>query len=237
MDGMTAFEAIGRRTIGWNINTFYAQMYEKQHVRIKLNPSKSILQPSDYVATTALEFDHSSQRYFIIGTSRGHLALYDACNNDTTTTKTTTKIHPLYTWKCQNTIRPSSSKKRAHLGTCSTVAWYPYDTGLFISGGVDGTIVAWDTETGKRVLTFDLEFPITTVKFNGEIIAASTCDNALRICEVSTGIMTHRLAGHTGGGLQSLDWSPTQPFQVITGGASDGNIRIWDIRRSGQTAW
>ena len=29
----------------------------------------------------------------------------------------------------------------------SSVAWYPFDTGMFITGGVDKLVRVWDTET------------------------------------------------------------------------------------------
>lgn len=49
--------------------------------------------------------------------------------------------------------------------------------------------------------------------------------------DLNSGATTHSLAGHVGGSVYSVAWSPKDEHILISGG-SDGTIRFWDIRRS-----
>ncbi|CAM0137930.1 unnamed protein product [Umbelopsis sp. WA50703] len=58
-------------------------------------------------------------------------------------------------WRIRSIARVAK-KDRQKFGV-SSVAWYPFDTGMFISSSFDNTINVWDTNLMKSACTFDLE--------------------------------------------------------------------------------
>jgi DNA excision repair protein ERCC-8 len=59
-------------------------------------------------------------------------------------------------WSDADLFVPSffNSYQREYAVSC--VQWYPYDTGLFISGSMDGQVTVWDTNTFTVAHTFKL---------------------------------------------------------------------------------
>jgi DNA excision repair protein ERCC-8 len=135
------------------------------------------------------------------------------------------------------------------------VHWYPFDTGLFVSGGSDGRVLVWDTNTADVVSSFNLGARHTGgghghVMAEGNVVHAarmSPCATThslvatgggggpgaahVRLCDLNSGAFSHSLIGHAGAVL-SVDWSPASEFLLASGGA-DGQLRVWDIRRAG----
>lgn len=62
-------------------------------------------------------------------------------------------------------------------------------------------------------------------------MACGTQHPAVRLVDLRSGAMTHTLAGHGGGAVLSLAWSPREE-NVLASGGVDGTVRLWDVRRS-----
>lgn len=62
------------------------------------------------------------------------------------------------------------------------------------------------------------------------LVACATQHPAVRLVDLRSGASTHSLAGH-GGAVLTVAWHPRQEH-VLCSGASDGSVRLWDIRRS-----
>lgn len=52
----------------------------------------------------------------------------------------------------------------------------------------------------------------------------------MRLVDLRSGASTHSLAGH-GGAVLSVAWSPREEHVLASGGV-DGNVALWDVRRS-----
>lgn len=53
----------------------------------------------------------------------------------------------------------------------------------------------------------------------------------VKLCDIVSGGFTHTLSGHRAA-VWAVAWSPASEWQLATGGC-DGQLRVWDIRRSG----
>ncbi|KAI7842161.1 hypothetical protein COHA_004184 [Chlorella ohadii] len=130
----------------------------------------------------------------------------------------------------------SKQSPQAHKFSVSAVAWYPVDSGLFVSGGYDNEVKAWDTNTLQVVCHFELAARVHAAAMSA--CAASHClvavgsgDTQVQLCDIVSGAFTHSLAGHRAA-VWALAWSPSNEWQLATGGC-DGQLRLWDIRRAG----
>jgi DNA excision repair protein ERCC-8 len=63
---------------------------------------------------------------------------------------------------------PIIRKYRQKFGV-SSVAWYPFDTGMFISSSFDNTVNVWDTNT-MTVGSIPLASFVTAVELNGSLV-------------------------------------------------------------------
>lgn len=62
-------------------------------------------------------------------------------------------------------------------------------------------------------------------------MACATQHPAIRLVDLRSGATTHTLAGHVGGAVLSVAWNPREEYNLASGG-TDGNVRLWDVRRS-----
>jgi len=53
---------------------------------------------------------------------------------------------------------------------------------------------------------------------------------SIRLVDLRTGGVTQTLTGHSFGFVIAVQWSPTQPYLLASGG-HDGTVRLWDVRR------
>lgn len=121
----------------------------------------------------------------------------------------------------------------------SAVDWYPVDGGIFISSGFSGHVKIWDSDRFESVGRFDLRSRVYCAKFSPaatthSLIAAATANGEVRLCDMAVDAAVHSLLGHRDE-IWTLAWSPGNEFHLATG-TRDGEIRMWDIRRSGSTA-
>ena len=148
-----------------------------------------------------------------------------------------------------------------HTAAITCLNWYPIDQGIFVTGSLDGFVKVWDSNRFEIVGGFDLKFKVHSLHMssllgtthdnqssgnfsgfgtsspsmtNRPLIAVGTEDNAVKLCDLVSGANTHNLCGHRGA-ILTVNWSPSNPFSLASG-SRDGTVRIWDIRRSGDSA-
>jgi DNA excision repair protein ERCC-8 len=182
----------------------------------------------------ALDADPVEQRFLLSGGTDRVLHVTD--------TRNTTP------WK------PICSSSEAHEAGISSVQWFPFDSGSFVSSGLDDLVRLWDTNFMRPVLTFHsrkealllnessgspgdvgcLQARFSPIASHLLIACANQGVQQVRICDPRTGGSTHQLSGHTRG-VTCLDWSSSNEFMLFSG-SRDKTIRVWDIRRPGALA-
>ncbi|MCJ1308869.1 hypothetical protein MMC25_002524 [Agyrium rufum] len=116
------------------------------------------------------------------------------------------------------------------------LSFYPFDSLAFLSSSYDHTLKLHATETpAQATATFDLSAVVYSHAVSPIashlLVACATQAPAVRLVDLRSGAATHSLAGHTGGAVLSVDWSPRHEH-VLASAGSDGAVRLWDVRRS-----
>lgn len=141
------------------------------------------------------------------------------------------------TGSCKPLMHNQWASGHRHAVTC--LQWYPFDTGMFVTGSRDYSVKVWDTNTLQVAQSFALGYPVHAVNMSPcanshQLVATATEENHIRLCDLVSGGQSHTLMGHTGP-VWSLQWAPDKEYQLVTGSA-DHSIRLWDIRRAGAFA-
>lgn len=130
-------------------------------------------------------------------------------------------------------------RKSAHEFGVSSIQWWPYDTGMFVSSSFDHTVKVWDTNELEIVHSFDLESRVYSIDICGNtvntrtanaLVAVASDQPFIRLLDLRSSASSHSLLGHKGKTL-CVKWHPTNPNLLASGGF-DGEVKIWDIRRS-----
>jgi DNA excision repair protein ERCC-8 len=183
-----------------------------------------------------LDLDPAEGRYLLTGGADGKIALYDMMGGAVAVKAAPRRISALFS--SSRPRRGASQRQLAH-ASISSVQWYPVDSGLFISAGMDGMVKAWDANSESVATEFQLNWNVYAALMSPlcchhTLIATGTQDAVVRLCDLASGSSSHLLVGHTGA-VWSIAWSPTDEHVLATGSA-DCTVRLWDIRRSGQSA-
>lgn len=130
-----------------------------------------------------------------------------------------------------------SAQVQGHTASASCVAWYPHDTGLFVTGGFDSRLIAWDTNRFTPAFAFGLDGRVfdcamSPIATGHSLVAVAASDSRVRLADLSTCGFTHALVGHSDA-VVCLQWSNVSDWVLATG-SRDGSIRLWDIRKAGQ---
>ncbi len=120
-----------------------------------------------------------------------------------------------------------------HLNFVNSVAFSP-DGSLIASGSSDGTVKAWDAETGQVMLTCSGASDVRGVAFSpdGKRIALGSGDHAIRVWSTRTGQEIIKIDGHTSA-VTSVAFSPDGTR--IASGGNDNTIRLWDAQPTHET--
>lgn len=130
-------------------------------------------------------------------------------------------------------------RKTAHKFGVSCIQWWPFDTGMFVSSSFDHTVKIWDTNALTPVHSFNLDnrvysFDICGHSTNGvtasALVAVASDQPFLRLLDLRASSSAHTLHGHKGKTL-CVKWHPQNPNLLASGGF-DGEVKVWDIRRS-----
>jgi WD40 repeat protein len=89
--------------------------------------------------------------------------------------------------------QPPTEPLVGHDGPVTSVAISP-DSRRIVSGGVDGTVQLWDTDTGMKITEMPTSQPagvISRVAFNqaGDMVASGSADGKIRLWNLATGIV------------------------------------------------
>ena len=145
------------------------------------------------------------------------------------------------------------SNRHCHKFSVECVQWYPLDTGMFLTSGMDKMLKIWDANQlipadvipveGKiyhhhmspnatqhnlvacRLLPLlFVSYSITNQNLN---IVASTA-NQVFLADLRSGSTTHELRSHNSSVL-SVKWSPIHEFHLASG-SMDNRLLMWDVR-------
>ncbi|EMG47227.1 ckn1 DNA excision repair protein ckn1 [Candida maltosa Xu316] len=123
-------------------------------------------------------------------------------------------------------------KKSVHKFGISCIQWWPYDTGMFSTSSFDCSVKIWDTNELTPVYSFDLNNRVYNIDTSGEnsLIATANDEPFIRLLDLNSSSSAHILSGHKGKTLV-VKWHPINSNLLASGGY-DGEVKIWDIRRS-----
>ncbi|KXZ44195.1 hypothetical protein GPECTOR_71g556 [Gonium pectorale] len=173
-----------------------------------------------------MDLDRTEDRFLLVGAADTTVALFDT---HTGSEKAVSRMQPIFSLKRQ-------SNPHAHKFMVSSVAWYPVDTGLFVSGSHDCLVKVWDTNALEVVANFQLPKKVTSVAMSHVaaahcLVAAGCEDTAVRLCDPASGAVSHVFSGHRDP-VWCVAWSASNEYEVLSGDGG-GQIRAWDLRRAG----
>eukprot|EP00611_Tribonema_gayanum_P005007 TRINITY_DN1424_c0_g1_i1.p1 TRINITY_DN1424_c0_g1~~TRINITY_DN1424_c0_g1_i1.p1 ORF type:complete len:382 (-),score=94.59 TRINITY_DN1424_c0_g1_i1:1600-2745(-) len=214
--------------------------------RLELNTDVELQSPHR-CPVSWLDVDQSEGRYLLTAAADGAVALFDLDAKGVITDadgggqlRRRIKRLSLAPRTPPAAHRTAEAALRGHCYAASAVQWYPVDNGLFISAGMDGVVKAWDTNTFKVVLDFNLPAMVFAAALppssaaQHSLIATGLKEPSVRLCDLQSGGCTHILPGHSGE-VWAVAWSPADEY-LLASGATDCRVRLWDIRRSGASA-
>lgn len=192
-------------------------------------------------AVNGLSLEQNDFQFLLSGCADSSIKLWDLndpVSIDTPITSITSKPtvvdydNPKSTFKNVATI----PRKSVHKFGISGISWWPFDTGLFISSSFDHTVKVWNTNEMIPVHSFDIESRVYSVDVNGNektgngLVAVGSDFPNIRLLDLRAASSAHTLSGHKGKTL-IVKWHPQDPYLLASGGY-DGEVKIWDIRRS-----
>ncbi|MEW5302760.1 MAG: hypothetical protein WDW36_005509 [Sanguina aurantia] len=206
----------------------------------KLQLSSKFLQ-SVQQGITWLDLDRLESRYLLCAGADASVAVYDTQHGDSHSHSSSTagsnafaSPHLQPTFVINRTTHPLIAPE--YFVSC--VAWYPVDSGLFVTGSYDNNVCVWDTNSLERVGNFKLPGRVSCLAMSSLashcLVAASSlepADHAIRLCDPASGAFSHTLAGHREE-VWAVAWSLQSEFQLLSGDRY-GQMRLWDIRRAG----
>ena len=129
-----------------------------------------------------------------------------------------------------------SSPDQGHKGFVHALSWFPFDSGMCFSGGIDGALLVWDASRLVPAVSFRLGAAVLDAQMSpcpspacGSLLAVASAQPGMRLVDLRTGNATHTLPGHPHP-LSVVRWSPTDQHCLISGGP-DGSVKIWDVRK------
>jgi WD40 repeat protein len=105
--------------------------------------------------------------------------------------------------------------------------------GTLVGIAGDGSLIAWDADTGKESFRRDFAgagLTALAMSADGDALAVAASDKSVRLLDARTGADRSPLAGH-GGAILALAFSPDGEF--LAGGSSAGTFHVWDLMRGG----
>jgi WD40 repeat protein/serine/threonine protein kinase len=114
-----------------------------------------------------------------------------------------------------------------HANLITALAWVPGSTTL-LSGSADGTLIAWNTATGKSGITFEGHTSAVNsvaVSSDGKLVASGANDSTVIVWNAATGNILHTLSGHTRD-VRSVAFSPDGKW--LASGADDRMVMVWN---------
>lgn len=194
-------------------------------------------------AVNGLSLETNDYQYLLSGCADSSIKLWDLNDEKKVNSESdryiTSKVasiddydHPRTVFNNVATIE----RKSVHSFGVSCIQWWPFDTGMFVSASFDHTVIIWNTNELTPVYKFDIESRVYSIDTNGNeyngnsLVAVGSDHPNIRLLDLRSASSAHTLDGHKGKTLV-VKWHPQNPYLLASGGF-DGEVKIWDIRRS-----
>ena len=134
-------------------------------------------------AVTALSLEGVEGRYLLSAAFDATMGLFDVLDVPCEPTASAEPLQPLATIHRTN--------PDAHKFAVSTLAWFPHDTGAFVTGGYDEQVKLWDTNEMRPVCDFTLPGRVECVAMSSvasthALIAAAGAGHDIRLVDPAT---------------------------------------------------
>ena len=119
-----------------------------------------------------------------------------------------------------------------HRGEVYAVTFSP-DGRQVVSGGQDGTIRFWDTQSGQELKTISAHKSCVNVLAyapGGAILASASCDDTIKIWDAATLQLLDTLEGHQNE-VHCLAFCPTDG-NLLAAGGHEPRVRLWNLQRA-----
>ncbi|EEC09445.1 WD-repeat protein, putative [Ixodes scapularis] len=139
------------------------------------------LEQSHSSGVNCLSLDPVEGRYLLSGGADGGLCVHDLFSEYDRVKRTSRVVCKL-------------DRNEAHRFAVSTVQWYPCDTGLFTSSGMDSELRVWDANAlkvaevlrlGAKVYSHHLEEAQPTIVAHGLVLFSLGADNRLKAWDIA----------------------------------------------------
>jgi len=189
---------------------------------LELSKGKEV-HSAHHAPVLCLDIDVAEARYLLSGGGDSQVTL---CDLQEPVNQEQSTLTPLFTINKQH--------PDCHSYGVSAIQWYPFDTGMFISGSFDKKLKVWDTNSQAVACEFELTDKVYDLSMSRiathMMIAAGTGDQKVRLCDLKTAKATHTLIGHRES-VWAVEWSAANEYLLATGSV-DHSVRVWDIRRA-----
>ncbi|KAL0145110.1 DNA excision repair protein ERCC-8-like protein [Mucor lusitanicus] len=186
---------------------------------LQLSKSKE-LALSHRGGVNSVKIEAIEQRYLLSGGADGKVHVFD--------------LQAIPAEHMRNEPIASTARVDRHKYAVTSVSWFPFDTGMFVTSSYDTTIKVWDTNEMKPAYVFDMESRVNCQAMSPiashSLVASAASEPRIRLCDLNSGAFTHSLTGHSGSVL-ACTWSMNREYILYSGG-DDRTIRVWDIRRA-----
>jgi len=202
-----------------------ARAFTLSEDRFFKTPSPATL---ENVGVAALDLELAEGRYLLAGGADGSISALDVLSHSYNSEGKEIVHNRLF----------YIERGIVHRAAVSNIQWFPVDSGTFASSSTDGELAVWDANElsplwrlgGKEEIYSFAMSPIAT----SHSMLAVSYDSVVNLADIripDPQSSVQHFAGHKGDALV-LAWSTISEWILLSGGA-DGQIRYWDIRRSG----
>ena len=178
---------------------------------------------------TAIDIDSQDWRYVLAGAADGSLYIHDLANYSGIPRHNSNLITEI---KCNDGHRSSQERNRfqisqsrsnlrgisnttphcneskGHFKMVTTVQWFPEDSGMFITSGMDGSVKMWDANALEKGPVEEFNFPeqkifshhlnVADNKFSSKrspltLVAVASASNHINLLDLKSGSASHEL--------------------------------------------
>lgn len=200
------------REIGLTSSSSFNEFIRKSRIK-NLELSQNLdFEPFHPSSINSCDLDVNEERYLLSGSGKGTIAIHDLH------LMSSSHRHE-YTFKTVSNIDLTHRQRHSH--AVSRVQWYPQDTGVFTSSGMDKVIKIWDTNESCVVSEFNFLNQVHCHKMSKSLLlVAIACENdKIQLLDLKSNSSTHKLTGHYKKAVLDVCWSPKNDYHLISAGS------------------